>query len=365
MKKIITHSVLLLLLACLPAVAQNTATTSGNWDNCATWGNPTSIFNVTTDTKTINTGVAIVQNTTWSTNNVNFGTGNGSVSFADATKSIDFVTDAGADKTCVTPAVSSINCATGVLTGTLTSQTVASGVSQTVPYTGGNGGSYPADAGTASTGVTGLTATLRAGTLASGSGNLVYDITGTPSGSGTASFAISFAGRSCTMTITVGVAILFDNNGFNCTLVSGGGWVLSGSWQSAKVCDPGVQPACYLSGDNCSNSTIGSGMAYKTVATVAGRTYTVRMVTNHNGLSGTDGYGTHTQTQINVYGGTATSGTAIATRNTGNGTNSAGYVTTFTFVAAAGTTSTTFKLTETGTTSAGDQQSVTQVKVTY
>lgn len=100
MKNKINPSVLFLLLAFLPAVAQNTATTSGNWDNCATWGNPTSILNNTTDTKTINTGVTIVQNTAWSTNNINFGTGNGSISFADATKSIDFVTDAGADKSC-------------------------------------------------------------------------------------------------------------------------------------------------------------------------------------------------------------------------------------------------------------------------
>jgi hypothetical protein len=34
--------------------AQNTASTSGNWDNCTTWGNPASIIQNITDTKTIN-----------------------------------------------------------------------------------------------------------------------------------------------------------------------------------------------------------------------------------------------------------------------------------------------------------------------
>ncbi len=53
-----------------------------------------------------------------------------------------------------------------------------------VPYSGGNGGNYPQQS-VASTGVTGLTANLAAGTYAS-TGNLVYTITGTPNGSGEA-----------------------------------------------------------------------------------------------------------------------------------------------------------------------------------
>ncbi|MGC4021206.1 MAG: DUF3500 domain-containing protein, partial [Cyclobacteriaceae bacterium] len=71
-----------------------------------------------------------------------------------------------------------------------------------VPYTGGNGVSFGAGSAVTSTGVTGLTATLNAGTLSS-SGNIKFTITGTPSAEGTASFAISFGGQSCTLSLTV------------------------------------------------------------------------------------------------------------------------------------------------------------------
>lgn len=54
-----------------------------------------------------------------------------------------------------------------------------------------------------STGVTGLTASLSSGTLSSGSNSVTYTITGTPSSVGTASFDISLAGRSCTLSRTV------------------------------------------------------------------------------------------------------------------------------------------------------------------
>ena len=103
----------------------------------------------------------------------------------------------------VTPgSITTLNCAGATTTGTLTSGTAASGVSSSVPYTGGNGGSYAAQTVT-STGVTGLTANLAAGSFATGPGNLTYTITGTPSGGGTASFAINIGGQSCTLTRTV------------------------------------------------------------------------------------------------------------------------------------------------------------------
>jgi hypothetical protein len=71
-----------------------------------------------------------------------------------------------------------------------------------VPYSGGNSATYSAGSAISSTGVTGLTATLAAGTLGS-SGNLTYNIAGTPTSSGTATFAISFGGESCSFTVTV------------------------------------------------------------------------------------------------------------------------------------------------------------------
>jgi uncharacterized protein (TIGR02145 family) len=98
--------------------------------------------------------------------------------------------------------ISALNCSSATAAGTLTAGTAAGGVSSTIAYTGGNGGAYSAQS-IASTGVTGLTATLTGGTLASGAGTVTYTITGTPSASGTASFALSLGGQSCTLTRAV------------------------------------------------------------------------------------------------------------------------------------------------------------------
>jgi uncharacterized protein (TIGR02145 family) len=75
-------------------------------------------------------------------------------------------------------------------------------VSTAISYTGGNGGTYTALTIT-STGVTGLTASLTAGTLATGNGTLNFTITGTPASSGTASFALSIGGQSCALSLIV------------------------------------------------------------------------------------------------------------------------------------------------------------------
>jgi len=80
--------------------------------------------------------------------------------------------------------------------------TYFSGVNTTITYTGGNGGTYSAQ-NIPSAGVTGLTAKLTAGTLADGSGSLLFTITGTPQGTGSASFTINFGGSTCTFYRTV------------------------------------------------------------------------------------------------------------------------------------------------------------------
>ena len=117
----------------------------------------------------------------------------------------------GCDGLVVTPgSIATLDCAGATTTGTLTSGTAASGVSSSVPYTGGNGGSYAAQSVT-STGVTGLTAKLAAGSFATGAGSLTYTITGTPSAGGTASFAINIGGQSCTLSVSVTGPITFAN----------------------------------------------------------------------------------------------------------------------------------------------------------
>jgi len=110
---------------------------------------------------------------------------------------------------CGTPSytatLTTLNCVGATITGTLTNGTAASGVSTAISYTGGNAGSYGAQS-ISSAGVVGLTATLASGTLANGAGSLTYTITGTPTTSGTASFAITVGGQSCSFTVSVAAA---------------------------------------------------------------------------------------------------------------------------------------------------------------
>ena len=103
---------------------------------------------------------------------------------------------------CVPGSIATLDCSGATITGTLTSGQAASGVSVSVPYTGGNGGFHSGQTVT-STGVTGLTATLSAGSFVSGAGSLSYSITGTPAGIGTASFALNIGGQTCMVDICV------------------------------------------------------------------------------------------------------------------------------------------------------------------
>ncbi len=98
--------------------------------------------------------------------------------------------------------ITALNCGTTTNIGTLTVGTAASGVSISIPYNGGNGGMYSGQTVT-STGVTGLTASLVAGTFATGAGNLIYTITGTPITAGTASFALNIGGQTCILNSAV------------------------------------------------------------------------------------------------------------------------------------------------------------------
>ena len=98
--------------------------------------------------------------------------------------------------------ISGFNCAGVKITGTLTKDKMASNITATIAYTGGNGKTYLTKSHT-STGVSGLSATLLAGTLANGEGELVYTISGTPTSSGTANFAIALGGQTCAITMNV------------------------------------------------------------------------------------------------------------------------------------------------------------------
>lgn len=102
--------------------------------------------------------------------------------------------------------VGALDCAGATVSGSLINGQIASGVTVSINYTGGNGGTYFGGA-ISSTGVTGLTASLSSGTISSGFGTLQYTISGTPSSTGSASFSINFGGYSCTVSVNVGGAL--------------------------------------------------------------------------------------------------------------------------------------------------------------
>lgn len=100
-------------------------------------------------------------------------------------------------------AVASINCSSFRLDGDYLKSSVAASMnSLRIPYTGGNGNTHVGQTVT-STVITGLTATLSAGSFAIGSDSLTYSLSGTPSAAGLAMFAIHIGGQSCTLKVPV------------------------------------------------------------------------------------------------------------------------------------------------------------------
>jgi len=111
----------------------------------------------------------------------------------------------GGGTTPATASITALNCPTVSFNAVATAG-VAYSATATVPYSGGNAATYTTGSAVVSTGVTGLTATLVAGTLANGTGNLSFTVTGTPSAAGTAIFPVTFGGQSCSFALTVNAA---------------------------------------------------------------------------------------------------------------------------------------------------------------
>ncbi|WP_428654189.1 carbohydrate-binding domain-containing protein [Runella sp.] len=98
--------------------------------------------------------------------------------------------------------VTALNCSSATFSAAATGGTSYTATAS-VPYTGGNGVTYVAGSAVASSGVTGLTATLSAGTLTNGTGTASFVITGTPASAGTANFSIDLGGQSCMLALPV------------------------------------------------------------------------------------------------------------------------------------------------------------------
>lgn len=118
------------------------------------------------------------------------------------------------NSTTVNGTINSLICTGAELfPGTYTSGVTYSGTMK-VPYTGGNGGVYPAGSPIISTGVTGLTAVLQSGKTNVGSGELLYTVTGIPSASSTVltTFTLPAVAGASGCNAVVGRS-LFDSQG--------------------------------------------------------------------------------------------------------------------------------------------------------
>ncbi len=164
-------------------------------------------------------------------------------------------------------AIQTIDCSTATNNGTLTANTPASGVSSVIAYTGGNGGTHTGQTIT-STGVTGLTATLAAGTFANGNGSLTYEISGTPSASGTASFAVNIGGKTCALTRSI-ILPVGTINSIDCSTATNNGTL------TANIPASGVSSVIAYTGGNGgthSGQTISStGVTGLTATLAAGK----------------------------------------------------------------------------------------------
>ncbi len=112
--------------------------------------------------------------------------------------------------------ISNFNCSNTNSTGALIVGMPPAGVSLIVPYLGGDGGVYSSQT-INSTGLTGLTASLVSGNFNIGSGNLIFNISGTPSSIGTANFILNINGQTCLRSIIINPNLNYPNGTVFCS----------------------------------------------------------------------------------------------------------------------------------------------------
>ncbi len=106
--------------------------------------------------------------------------------------------------------VTDLDCENALVEGTVVEGEELNGVTVSIGYDGGNGGTYGSQS-ISSTGVLGLTAFLPAGQFNVGAGSVVLEISGTPQGSGIALFGLELGGQSCVIEVLVGAGCGPDN----------------------------------------------------------------------------------------------------------------------------------------------------------
>jgi uncharacterized protein (TIGR02145 family) len=150
-----------------------------------------------------------------------------------------------------TGSINSLDCGGAVNAGTIYSGQAVSSVTVAISYTGGNGGNYNSRLIT-SIGVTGLTATLEAGSFVNGDSSINFRISGTPVSSGNASFALNIGGQSCSFTclvVAIGGGLTdIDGNTYGSVIIGNQEWMS----ENLKV-------SKYKDGDTITNNLNESG----------------------------------------------------------------------------------------------------------
>ncbi len=161
---------------------------------------------------------------------------------------------------------------------------VAYSATATVPYSGGNGVVYAAGSTIASTGVTGLNATLQSGVLAIGNGNLSYTVTGTPTATGTAIFNISFAGKSCSLSLTVNstapVLPAVYNKIYGATSITFDGTIVTIKCQSLPDHKSAYYPTTNSLYENYTGTTFGGGNFVRNPNSIIAQNITLKIPAN-------------------------------------------------------------------------------------
>lgn len=98
--------------------------------------------------------------------------------------------------------VSTLDCQSITISNPIVKGVSTIGTELTLPYTGGNGGSF-ASHSVNSTGVTGVTASISGGKVTNNNGNLIYSLTGVPNSAGSLSMTFTLGGKTCTYTKTI------------------------------------------------------------------------------------------------------------------------------------------------------------------
>jgi uncharacterized protein (TIGR02145 family) len=187
-----------------------------------------------------------------------------------------------------TGSINSLDCGGAVNTGTIYAGQAALGASTTINYSGGNGGSFSSRV-ISSTGVTGLTATLAAGSFADGDGSLYFAITGIPTGTGIVSFELNLGGKSCVFSALVvaagnGVTDV-DGNIYRSVLIGDQEW-MSENLKVSKYRNGDLIPT-NLSDSDWQNTTNGAYSTYENNPlnnTVYGKLYNWHTVVDPRGL---------------------------------------------------------------------------------